>query len=184
VRYIHGLSQELEFTLQQFDNVISARVHVVLPERFSPGDPIQPSSAAVFIKHRLPFDEDSVIPRVRSLVASSIPGLSGEGGLNKVSVTLVPSNNVLPDAVEWKSVGPFTVQAGSAGWLYGLFIAVAILFVSVLGFVAKVFFFANKDSKGAQFVKKYFGKGAAIDAKAIRDTVANSAEKVINSVKK
>lgn len=35
VRYIHGLSEELGFTLQQFDRVISARVHVVLPERIA-----------------------------------------------------------------------------------------------------------------------------------------------------
>ena len=76
IRYIYGLSQELEATLEKFDNVISARVHVVLPERVAPGEPILPSSAAVFIKYREPFDADSNLYRVRSLIAGSIPGLS------------------------------------------------------------------------------------------------------------
>lgn len=119
IRYIHGLSQELEYTLQQFDNVVTARVHVVLPERVAPGEPIQPSSAAVFIKHREPFDEDMLLPRIRNLVASSIPGLSGEDGRAKVSVVLIP---VEPAAagVEWQMVGPFQVVADSAPALRNL----------------------------------------------------------------
>jgi type III secretion protein J len=122
VRYIHALSEELEFTLQQFDHVVSARVHVVLPERIAPGEPIQPSSAAVFIKYHEPFDEDTNIPRITNLVAASIPGLSGEEGRSKVSVVLAPAG-APPTAVEWESVGPFKIQSGSASslkWTLGL----------------------------------------------------------------
>jgi type III secretion protein J len=50
-RYIYALSQELEATLSNIDGVIVARVHVVLPERVAPGEPVQPASASVFIKH-------------------------------------------------------------------------------------------------------------------------------------
>lgn len=117
-RYIYGLSAELEATLQQFDHVISARVHVVLPERIAPGEPIQPSSAAVFIKYQPPFDEDAAIPKMRNLVASSIPGLSGEEGKAKVSVVMVPAE-AQGQGVEWTKVGPFSVQSDSArglGW--------------------------------------------------------------------
>jgi type III secretion protein J len=113
VRYIHGLSAELEFTLQQFDRVVAARVHVVLPERVAPGEPIQPSSAAVFVKYVPPLDEDMIIPRIRNLVAASIPGLSGDDTRAKVSVVLAPSDLVAP-AVEWTDVGPFRVMAASA----------------------------------------------------------------------
>lgn len=135
VRYIHGLSAELEFTLQQFDRVIAARVHVVLPERVAPGEPIQPSSAAVFIKYRPPLDEDTIVPRIRNLVASSIPGLSGEEGRSKVSVVLTASEASAPD-VEWTTVGPFRVMADSAGVLSGTLIVLLLIGLAGLGFGA------------------------------------------------
>lgn len=129
VRYIHGLSEELESTMMQFDNVVAARVHVVLPERIAPGEPIQPSSAAVFIKYRPPLDEDAVMPRVRRLVASSIPGLAGEDGRSKVSVVMMPGEAPTP-GIEWTMLGPFTVAAASAN---GLTIVIGLLFLTTLG---------------------------------------------------
>lgn len=135
VRYIHGLSEELENTMLQFDNVVAARVHVVLPERIAPGEPIQPSSAAVFVKYRMPFDEDAAVPRIRNLVASSIPGLGGEGGKSKVSVVLTPSDATQVDT-DWQAVGPFIVRGGSAGplsaTLTGLIALVAVLIIALI----------------------------------------------------
>jgi type III secretion protein J len=116
VRYIYGLSEELAYTLQQFDGVITARVHVVLPERVAPGEPIQPSSAAVMVKYRPPMDEDSVVPRIRRMVAASIPGLAEVDGRSKISVVMTPSEAHAP-AVQWTTVGPFAVQLESAGSL-------------------------------------------------------------------
>ena len=139
VRYIHALSEELEFTLQQFDHVVSARVHVVLPERIAPGEPIQPSSAAVFIKYHEPFDEDTNIPRITSLVAASIPGLSGDDGRSKVSVVLAPAG-APPTAIDWESVGPFKIQSASASSLkWTLLILVAISLVSGTGMLLMLF---------------------------------------------
>jgi type III secretion protein J len=129
VRYIHGLSAELESTMLQFDNVVAARVHVVLPERIAPGEPIQPSSAAVFIKYRPPMDEDAVMPRVRRLVASSIPGLSGDDVRAKVSVVMVPGERPTP-GIEWTKLGPFTVAVSSAT---GLRLTLTLLFLTALG---------------------------------------------------
>ena len=129
VRYIHGLSSELESTMMQFDRVVAARVHVVLPERIAPGEPIQPSSAAVFIKYRPPIDEDAVLPRVRRLVAGSIPGLAGDEARNKVSVVMVPGE---PPAagIEWTRLGPFMVATAS---VTGLKLLIGALFVIALG---------------------------------------------------
>jgi type III secretion protein J len=135
VRYIHGLSAELEYTLQQFDRVISARVHVVLPERVAPGEPIQPSSAAVFIKYTAPMDEDTIVPRVRRLVASSIPGLSSEEGRAKVSVVLTPSEASAPE-IEWTTVGPFRVMADSAGSLFGTLLVLLLVVTGAAGVVS------------------------------------------------
>lgn len=87
VRYIWALSQELSATVSQVDGVIKARVHVVLPERGSAGDPALPSSAAVFIKHKAGYNLEDVQAQIKRLISNSIPGLSAE----KVSVVLLPA---------------------------------------------------------------------------------------------
>lgn len=169
IRYIHGLSEELESTLQQFDNVVSARVHVVLPERIAPGEPIQPSSAAVFVKYRQPLDEDAVMPRIRRLVASSIPGLGGEEGRNKVSVVMMPGE--APAAgIEWTTLGPFLVAASSARGLMLTLLALASLALGCGGYL--LFLAAARHPKVALLIARLsMGKarraaqaGAAADA--------------------
>lgn len=150
-RYIHGLSAELEYTLQQFDRVISARVHVVLPERVAPGEPIQPSSAAVFVKYSPPLDEDTIVPRIRNLVAASIPGLSGEEGRSKVSVVLTASEATAP-AVEWTTVGPFRVMADSAGALIGTLVALLLIVLVAVG--TGGFMMAKRNPKFAAWMAK------------------------------
>lgn len=161
VRYIHGLSQELESTLQQFDNVVTARVHVVLPERIAPGEPIQPSSAAVFIKYRPPFDEDTNIAQMRHLVASSIPGLAGEDGINKVSVVLTPTESGGP-AIQWVTVGPFKVQTISANTLIGtLFVLVMLTGCSLTGML---WMFAMHNPKLIILIKSRLSKTPKVTA--------------------
>lgn len=149
IRYIHGLSQELEFTLQQIDNVVTARVHVVLPERVAPGEPIMPSSAAVFVKHHMPFDEDVMLPRIRRLVASSIPGLSGDNENEKVSIVLTPALDA-EKFIEWERVGPFMVQEESASALRAtLGIMISVI---VLAFLEKLWKFLLQRFPGLQIL--------------------------------
>jgi type III secretion protein J len=162
-RYIHGLSAELESTLQQFDNVISARVHVVLPERIAPGEPIQPSSAAVFLKYHGTVDEDTLLPRIRQLVASSIPGLSGENGRAKVSVVMASSAYTAP-VIEWSNVGPFRVQAGSAMALSLTLLGLALLMALML--VGLLFALCRYHPGMAAWIKSHFGKPPAFTADA------------------
>lgn len=123
-RYIFGLSQELERTLSQIDQVTTARVHVVLPERIAPGEPILPSSAAVFIKYRKGFDIDGMTPNIRRLVSTSIPGLNNIDK-EKISVVFVPSPDVQRQ-IEWNNFLGIIVDSKSLGllqWIvYGLFI--------------------------------------------------------------
>lgn len=163
IRYIHGLSEELESTLLQFDNVVAARVHVVLPERIAPGEPIQPSSAAVFIKYRTPLDEDAVTPRVRRLVASAIPGLSGDDGRNKVSVVMMPGEEP-PPGIEWTTVGPFTVAAKSASGLMFTMIVLVLLALSGAGYVG--FRQAMRHPRVARMVLQLAMRRAARQSKA------------------
>lgn len=91
-RYIYALSQELEATLSNIDGVVIARVHVVLPERIAPGEPVQPASASVFIKYDPRLEPDNISPRVRRLVAGSIPGMTDTvNNPQKLTVTFVPA---------------------------------------------------------------------------------------------
>ncbi len=92
-RYLWALSQELSATVSQIDGVIKARVHVVLPERSSGGEPAMPSSAAVFIKHKAGYNLDDAIPQVKRLVSNSIPGLSAD----KVTVVMLAANPKPPE---------------------------------------------------------------------------------------
>lgn len=109
-RYIYALSQELESTLSQIDGVIVARVHVVLPERVAPGEPVQPASAAVFIKYSASLDPDSVRGRIQQMVASSIPGMSTQStDSKKFAIVFVPAVE-FQETRQWASLGPFKVD--------------------------------------------------------------------------
>lgn len=125
------MSQELEQTLSQIDGVVVARVHVVLPERIAPGEPVQPASAAVFIKHRPELDPDSVLPRIRRMVASSIPGIGGADD-KKLAVVFVPAQGYR-ETVEMVEIGPFSLTRERWQfwqWLLGL---CAVALVLLLG---------------------------------------------------
>jgi type III secretion protein J len=132
-RYLYALSQELENTLSQIDGVIMARVHPVLPERLVPGEPAQPSSCSVLVKHRSDWDPALYEERIRRLVVSSIPGLA-RAPRSAVSVVFVPAvpaaeaqvqhplrtKSALPTVpwVRWLMIGGLTlILASSSGFL-------------------------------------------------------------------
>jgi type III secretion protein J len=83
-RYIYALSQDLAETISKIDGLITARVHIVLPENDPLSEYFQPSSASVFIKHRPTFNIQSHVHQIKQLVVNSIEGLSYE------KVTIVP----------------------------------------------------------------------------------------------
>ena len=83
---IFALSQELSRTVSEIDGVLSARVHLVLPENDPLRQQLVPSSASVFIRHRASAPINELVPQVKMLVANGISGLS----YDKVSVILVP----------------------------------------------------------------------------------------------
>ena len=91
VRYIYALSQEVAQTISNIDGVITARVHIVLPENDPLSEYFQPSSASVFIKHRSTFDIQSHVHQVKQLVVNSVEGLS----YDKVSVVPFSSSVVM-----------------------------------------------------------------------------------------
>lgn len=132
-RYIYALSQEVESTLAQIDGVVVARVHVVLPERLAPGEPVQPASASVFIKYHNTLDPDSIEPRIRRMVSTSIPGLAGKSDKD-LAIVFVPAQTYV-DRVEVVQMGPFQLSPDSYGtvkWVFSLF---AILLLAGFAFL-------------------------------------------------
>jgi len=93
---VYALSEELSHTVSQIDGVLSARVHVVLPDNDLLKRVISPSSASVLIRYEPDTDVDQLIPQIKTLVANSISGLNYDG----VSVTAIKAamRNLRDDA--------------------------------------------------------------------------------------
>jgi len=130
-RYLWALSQELASTISQIDGIITARVHIVLPERGTAGDPSIPSSASVFIKHQAAASIEPVLPQMRRLITTAIPGLTSE----KVSVVLVPSTLIAPPPApggEVVSVLGVRLERSSLGafWAIALFLGALLALVA------------------------------------------------------
>ena len=89
-RYTYSMSQELSATLSMIDGVITARVHVLPQETDSLTEITYPSSSSVFIKYTPELDLAGFIPKVKTLVANSIEGLS----LDKIAVSLFPATRI------------------------------------------------------------------------------------------
>lgn len=127
---IYGLSQELSQTISDIDGVLSARVHLVLPENDPLRQRLVPSSASVFIRHRASVAMNALIPQVKMLVANGIAGLT----YDKVSVVLIPVETTAP--ATGSNGANFTTFLGlwlhpdsvaSAKWLFSGLMAMVLL---------------------------------------------------------
>ncbi|WP_426630594.1 type III secretion system inner membrane ring lipoprotein SctJ [Pandoraea pnomenusa] len=128
-RYLYALSQELAFTLTKIDGVLTARVHIVLPERIGKDEAVTPSSAAIFIKYRDDVAVDTLQPQLRKLVSNSIPGLSAD----KVSFILVPAAPIT------RAVTPAAQNAsGTSGAMLALIAGLALVALASAGALAYV----------------------------------------------
>lgn len=90
-RLVHAMSQEISNTLANIDGVVTARVHLVVPERNPLVDKPQPAAASVFIKHRPDRDLSGQVAQIKALVVNSIEGL----GYDNVTVALFPAESVV-----------------------------------------------------------------------------------------
>ncbi|ALM54787.1 type III secretion protein [Halomonas huangheensis] len=127
---IHALSEELSHTVSQIDGVLSARVHVVLPDNDLLERNSTPSSASVFIRYSPTLDVNPLIPKVKTLVANGIAGLA----YDSVSVVPVAAQPLqIADGSAPATLSSFlgiAMPASSvsrAAWIFGL------LMVLVLG---------------------------------------------------
>jgi type III secretion protein J len=135
---IFALSQELSRTVSEIDGVLSARVHLVLPENDPLRQQLVPSSASVFIRHRSTTPVGNLVPQVKMLVANGVAGLS----YDKVSVVLVPVDSQKPVPVgqdlEMVSFFGMWIQRDNLtqAWIMFLGLVVLVLLLAgALGFV-------------------------------------------------
>ncbi len=134
---IFALSQELSRTVSEIDGVLSARVHLVLPENDPLRQQLVPSSASVFIRHRSNMPVSNLVPQVKMLVANGVAGLS----YDKVSVVLVPVDlQVASQAQDLEMVSFLGLwiqreNLAQAMWMFFGLVALVVLLAGALGFV-------------------------------------------------
>jgi type III secretion protein J len=134
---IFALSQELSRTVSEIDGVLSARVHLVLPENDPLRQQLVPSSASVFIRHRSSTPVGNLVPQVKMLVANGVAGLS----YDKVSVVLVPvdsqkaSQGQDVEMVSFFGVWMQRDNLAQAMWMFFGLVAVVVLLAGALAFV-------------------------------------------------
>ncbi|WP_437883361.1 type III secretion system inner membrane ring lipoprotein SctJ [Pseudomonas sp. LRF_L74] len=127
---IYALSEELSHTLSQVDGVLSARVHVVLPDNDLLKRNAVPSSASVFIRYEPRLDINRLIPQAKTLVANGISGL----GYDRVSV--IPIEAPAQASVEQAPLSRFlgmTLQESSLGMARLLFGGLLLAVLALAG---------------------------------------------------
>jgi type III secretion protein J len=113
-RLVHAMSQEISNTIASIDGVVTARVHLVVPERNPLSDKPQPAAAAVFIKHRPDKDLAPQVTQIKALVVNSIEGLS----YDNVTVALFPAE-AMPGDAKAAAGSPASREASLVGPLAG-----------------------------------------------------------------
>lgn len=137
---IYALSQELSSTISDIDGVLTARVHLVLPENDPLRQRLIPSSASVFIRHVSSAPMNKLVSQVKLLVANGISGLS----YDKVSVVLVPvdspasvttATTTTPELVSFLGLYIHPDSASRAALIFFSLIGALVIAVAYAAFV-------------------------------------------------
>ncbi|WP_240349158.1 type III secretion system inner membrane ring lipoprotein SctJ [Halomonas binhaiensis] len=135
---VYALSEELSHTVSQIDGILSARVHVVLPDNDLLERNSTPSSASVFIRYSPTLDVNPLIPKIKTLVANSISGLEYD------SVSVVPVAAVSLDIAEgaptmtlssFLGIAMPASSVARAGWIFGTLLVLVLGLAAALGWI-------------------------------------------------
>jgi len=116
--------------------VVSARVHVVLPDNDLLKRNITPSSASVFVRYKAGLDINALIPQIKTLVANGIAGL-GYDGVSVIPVQAAAREQAR-QAPAFSSVMGIWVLDGSqtqAKVLFGVMLLSIVALAAALGYV-------------------------------------------------
>lgn len=125
-RMVYALGQELSHTVSDIDGVLSARVQVVLPRHDLLKKQAKPASASVFIRHNRTFNEDKLVPRIKTLVADSVSGLTYDR-VSVVTVAAVTPDPNLPTQSHNASFLGISVAQASLGTLRWLIVTLGLV---------------------------------------------------------
>lgn len=76
IRMMFALNQEISRTINTIGGVVSARVHIVVPDIDLRGVPMNKPSASVVVHHRPNIDEAELTTKIRYMVANAVQGLN------------------------------------------------------------------------------------------------------------
>ena len=89
VRYLYALSESIAATLEEIDGVITAKVHIVLPDNNAFSETVLPSSASIYIKYNPIFELEDDASKIKMIVEKSVSGLS----YDKISLVMLAAKN-------------------------------------------------------------------------------------------
>ncbi len=132
-RWLSGVAGDLERSLRSLDGVLSARVHLAVPERdaLRPDAPEEPATASVLLRHRGLAPPIAAV-EIQRLVAGAVPGLRAE----QVNVVLTSTPGAHAATPELLHLGPLTVSRHSAPvlrQLLGAAVFFNLLLIAALG---------------------------------------------------
>jgi len=87
-RFMHAMNQELANSLTQISGVVSARVHLMLPDTSPLDRNKQQPRASVFVYHQPNVNVSQHVPVIKNLIVNSVNGLNYED----VAVAIFPAN--------------------------------------------------------------------------------------------
>jgi type III secretion protein J len=126
-KMLYAMGNELSKSLQDIDGVISARVHLVVPEKDPFKEKPRPSSASVLIKHSAELKPAELEQPIRNFISRSAEGLTAE----TVSVTFVPAR--MPWSTRTQGQSNWT-----SNWMsnpaVGILAALALACIAVAGY--------------------------------------------------
>ena len=126
-RYLYALSQELSRTISEIDGVLSARIHVVLPETDMLGRDFKPSSASVFVRYTPGSPFTQFTSQIKLLVANSIEGLD----YDNVNIVAIPATQTDTSASK-----PMVLQEVIGIWVHPNSVNRFWMIISALGAIA------------------------------------------------
>lgn len=131
---VYALSEELSHSVSQIDGIVSARVHVVLPDNDLLKRVISPSSASVLVRYEPGTDIARLLPQIKTLVANGIAGLAYEGvSVTAIEARLQPASAQQPAMASFMGVWLLESDLPRAQWLFGGALVVALALLGALG---------------------------------------------------